>query len=364
MPRLRSYIRRARRGQAAVLIALVLFSLVVFLALATNMGILVNDKIRMQSAADLGAYAAAYKEAQVLNTLAAKNREIQEKVKWCRDQLTSIAWESRCDCQARSDFAETFIDICQVEIDRLATEFVLTASWGNSVQPALLAGMETMDANVPGLRSSGSFMYQGDGASSQSGVYSVEGTMFMPDRPAIAEFKRVRDSKFNYPVLLVCQTNVGCMATGIVPSARTHELSTWYYKETANADVWAMAEASGTMRSAYLDIAYSSGGSDGGYFGASSTGGSDRMYAVAVAKPFGGSVGPTRASPAQRSGNTALNGPYYSGRGTEYARMTMIAQYRARLAGVGEWDRVSATTKPRTALSLSLWGADASRFRH
>ena len=85
--------RRHRSGQAAVLIALVLFSLIIFLALATNMGILVNDKIRMQNSADLGAYAGAYKEAQQLNALVAKNREIVDVVDSCRDTITSRPWE-------------------------------------------------------------------------------------------------------------------------------------------------------------------------------------------------------------------------------------------------------------------------------
>ena len=34
---------------------------------------------------------------------------------------------------------------------------------------------------------------------------------------------------------------------------------------------------------AYLDIAFGAGGNDGGYFGSSSTGGTDRMTAIAVA---------------------------------------------------------------------------------
>lgn len=357
-------LRRARGGQAAVLIALVLFTLVVFVALATNMGILVNDKVRMQSAADLAAYSAAYKEAQVMNDLVSKNEAILDMVEECRDNLTRIPWPSACDCQARSELAETYLEICRLNIEARATEFLVAASWPNAVQPAMNAGMNTMDANIPGLSGSGSKMYQSLGSSSYSGAYRSDGTMFMPSMNTIATYRRVQDTKFNYPVLLLCQTNVGCMPTGIVPSAETHELSTWYYKEDTEADVWAMAEAAGTMRSAYLDIAYSSGGSDGGYFGGSSYGGSDRMYAVAVAKPFGGSMGPTAASPAQRNANTDLEGPYYTGRGTRFARMTMIDEYRARLAGVGEWDAVRASNKPRTALSMSTWGSDASRFRH
>ncbi|MCB9761936.1 MAG: hypothetical protein H6739_19080 [Alphaproteobacteria bacterium] len=356
--------RRARRGQAAVLIALCLFGLVIFLALATNMGILVNDKVRMQSAADLGAYAAAYKEAQQLNRMVARNEAILEEVKDCRNTLTSVPWPSACDCEARSALAETYITLCELRIEALATDFLVEASWSQSVGPAMDAGMATMDANIPGLRSSGSKLYQGPGSASAPTAHRSEGTMFMPGLPTIASYRRVQDTNFNYPVMLMCPTNVGCIPMGIVPSARTHQLRTWYYKDDTDPDVWVMAEATGTMRSAYLDIGYSSGGRDGGYFGASSTGGTDRMYAVAVAKPYGGSVGPTAASPAQRNANTDAEGPYWTGRGTRFAKLTMVDEYRARMAGIGEWDSASASDEPRTALQLSAWGLDASKFRH
>ena len=98
----KSLLRQTRRaGQAAVLIALSLFSLIVFVAFATNMGILVNDKIRIQNAADMGAYSAAYREAQVLNELTRINREILEQARRCRIALESRIWQGvPCACQA------------------------------------------------------------------------------------------------------------------------------------------------------------------------------------------------------------------------------------------------------------------------
>lgn len=359
--------RGARRGQAAVLIALCLFSLVIFLAMATNMGILVNDRIRMQNAADMGAYSAAYREAQNLNALVAKNEAIVGKVEECRDMLTSVPWPNSCDCQARSVIAERYIANCQAQIEVLASQFLESAAWTNSVDPALDAGMATMDANIPGLSSSGSRMVQGLGSASYRYGYYSDGTALVPSMNTIATYRRVNDTKFNYPVLLLCPTNAGCIANGVVPSAQTAELRTWYYKDDTNADIWVMAEASGTMRSTYLDVAYSASGNDGGYFGASSTGGDDRMVAIAVAKPFGGSIGPSppSSSPAQRSGNTDPTGPYWTGRSVRFARLAMVDEYRARIAGVSEWDgSATATYEPRSALSLSSWGADAVKFRH
>lgn len=367
--------RRSRRGQAAVLIALCLFSLVIFLALATNMGMLVNDKIRMQNAADLAAYGAAYKEAQRLNALVEKNRLIVDKVEECRDNLTAQPWDNECSCEARSDLAEEYIQLCRGEIEFLANDFLLDARWNQTVQPALAVGMATMEANIPGLSNTGSQMFQGPGAASQEGVYQAEGTDLSGgvSLPSIANYSRAV-SNFNYPVLLLCRTAVGCVPAGIVPSAQTHELRSWYFKDDADPDIWVLAEARGTMRAAYLDIAYSAAGSDGGYFGASSTGGTDQMVAMAIAKPFGGSVGPAGGvtTTDEQNGNINLAGPYYVANGTEVARQAMVDEYRARIAGFHEWSwsqdpsqGSDADTNPRDALLIiPEWTSHAGKFRH
>ncbi|MCP4804084.1 MAG: hypothetical protein GY913_04185 [Proteobacteria bacterium] len=368
---------RRRGGQAAVFIALCLFCLVIFVALATNMGILVNDKIRMQNAADAGAYAAAYREAQQLNKLVLLNQDIVDKVEECRDALTAQPWPNQCDCKAQSNLAELYIDACEAQIEFLAQDFVNAAHYRQSVAPALITGVNTMNANVSGLGDAGSHMHENVYASATySGRldYRVDGTLlngYFPE-PAIANIKRVTDTKFNYPVLLLCRTAIGCIPSGVVPSAKTHTLRTWYYKEDAEPDIWVMSSAQGTMRTAYVDIAYSSGGGDGGYFGASTTGGSDKMEAIGVAKPFGGSIGPTKASEAQRTGNTDPLGPYWTGDGVRFAKLAMVDEYRARLAGMGEWQSSStaggevASTNPRDAFAsgTSDWSYDASKFRH
>ncbi|MED5370466.1 MAG: Tad domain-containing protein [Myxococcota bacterium] len=373
--------RGHRRGQAALLIALVFFSLIVFMALATNMGILVNDRIRMQNTADLGAYSAAYKEAQVLNQLVAKNREIVDIVDQCRDTITSRPWENDdCDCEARSDAAELYLSNCQTAIDAKADEFIGLAQWSASVGPAVTAGEQTMNTNLPGVLTAGGGIVVGAGSASRNGAYRSQGTSGQPS--TIAIYRRAVSS-FNYPVLLYCRTAVGCVPSGVVPSVETYQLETWFYKgrdlssptqyrPSQQPDVWVLAEARGTPATAYLDIAYSGAGSDGGYFGASSYSGStDEMVAVAVAKPYGGSVGPSAVSQEQAFGNEP-NGPYYDSESSLTARASMIPEYRARLAGFGEWSSSSvpvgaaANLNPRDAYaaSSSPHASAAAQLRH
>lgn len=80
--------RTHERGQAAVLISLGLFCLVVFTALATNLGILVNEKVRIQNTADLAAYSGAYQQGVRLNAIAGLNKAVQNVVYYCRERLT------------------------------------------------------------------------------------------------------------------------------------------------------------------------------------------------------------------------------------------------------------------------------------
>ncbi len=81
-------VRRGEAGQAAVLAALTLFTMVVFLALATNTGSLVNERIRIQNAADLGAYAGSREQSQKMNNIAFLNTTIMEVATYCRQRLS------------------------------------------------------------------------------------------------------------------------------------------------------------------------------------------------------------------------------------------------------------------------------------
>ena len=345
----------ARAGQAAVMVALTLFSLVVFMAMATNMGILVNDRVRMQNAADLAAYGAAYREAQQLNRLVQINREIAEEVQTCRDSLTSTIWTgSECLCIERSYEAELVIQGCQATLDVLAIEFVIQAGYNQSVQPALDVAQATLGANVEGLDDPNHHDLFTSGSPTTVGAFTTEGT------PSIANYIRVTDTKVNYPVFKMCQCISGCCPVGPVPSI-DYNLNTWYHKDNRQPDIWVMVEAEGTMESRYMDIDSNGGGQ--GYFGSSSDGGrSDRMFAVGVAKPYDGSVGPSEADDQTRTGNVR-QGPYWTSPGVELPLATMVEEYRARLAGIAEWEQGAATTfTPRTTLQSKF--SDVSKFMH
>lgn len=364
--------RRARGGQAAVLIALITFSLVIFLALATNMGILVNDRIRMQNAVDLGTYAAAYKEAQRLNVMVKKNEEILRRMDECRIMLTEVVpvWTGEvCLCQPINYEAEQLIDQCEAWIDDAAGDFLDAASYQASVAPALEAGLRTMEANITGLRNhSETKFFTGQNSASELGVYQAiqDGPITSRSVDAIANYKQVPDTYLNYRVLVMCPYGPAgsCIPWGIQP-AIVRELPSWFIKTTRDPDIWVMAQAAGTMASQYLDIAYSAGGSDGGYFGGSSHGGDDLMYALSVAKPFGGSVGPTEqaSSATMVNGNSSADQGVYLSAGLEYPKIAMIERYRARLAGMDEWG--SGGVSPKGVLNAdSIWSSDVAKFKH
>ncbi len=362
--------RRRRRGQAAVLVALSLFSLVIFAAFATNMGILVNDRIRMQNAADLGAYAAAYREAQQLNLMTQKNQDILEIARQCRKMLTQQVpiWTGEiCWCQPINLQAEAIIDSCEIQIAAAVAEFMRVAEYGASVQPALRIGQQTMGRNVPGLEveTSQNKLVDDSGTSSQYGQFWTTAAQ-VGSLPTIANY--VQDvPMFNYNVLVMCPTpGGGCAPFGVQPS-QPRAIPAWFHKDDTNADIWVMAQAAGTMRSSYLDIAYSPSGNDGGYFGGSSDGGDDKMFAVGVAKPYDGSVGPTALGDGvlQAANDCVMNGVYMYTCVEEGSPVdqSMVDHYRARIAGIHEFDGSGAQVVPMDFLSRE-WGDVASWFHH
>jgi len=256
------------------------------------------------------------------------------------------------------------INACKVAMDAAALDFTVAASYQVAVQPALAAAKATLDANVRGLTNSGSSVYAA-GYSPGFATSGGAGIKYMVDLPggggvpAIATYQRVNDTAYNYMALVMCPAPAGCSPFGVMPS-QTEYLSSWYYKDDINPDIWVMAEAQGTMQNTYLDIYYSAGGGDGGYFGGSSIGSSDRMYAVGVSKPFEGSVGPAAEGGTTRNGNCCAT-PIYNAQGIRYPKLTVVDTYRARIAGIREWE--DADDLPVDTLALE-WGADAYKFRH
>jgi hypothetical protein len=361
---------RRRSGQAAVLIALSMFSLVVFLAFATNMGIMVNDKIRIQNAADMGAYSAAYREAQVLNRLTQINKEILNEARRCRQILESRIWQGApCACVAIAPDGDALINGCESRIRSLGQQFIAEAEYNASVGSALQAGRAALNANVPDLaNTTGSHFFENSPASPTS-----QGSGITQSQATITSFVQLQ-SMFDYFVQPSCACLAGCCFLPQVPRISPITFGTYYMKPDAEPDLWVMSEASGAMKSSYLDIAYSPGGGDGGYFGGSSSGSDDVMTAIAVAKPFDGSVGPTFAYTFY-DGGSRLDGfaaGNNSGSPIQYSAQFTIPEsfmqptYRARLAGLHEWDGVPSDYNPSSALSTNPVGRtrDPSRIHH
>lgn len=329
-------------------------ALMLVVAFSTNMGIAVNDKIRMQEAADLGTYAVAYSEAASLNELTLLNKQIAEEAQECRDTLfnNGMPWQTPCNCGSTDPRAEFALQACRVRIDLAIEDFVRRAQYDRTVAPALRAGVATADANFAGTGAQTSFFDNFMGSPTARGTYWVTwstSTLGGGTTPSIADFEQITDTLFNYRYDTFCDE---CGYTGTYTSAAV-ALPTWFRKTSRDPDVWVAGRTSGTPSKRFLDLDYRSSGRDRGYFGASSTGGDDKLYAYAVAKPYDGSVGPSELNGNQANGNYNVGGVYHP-QGIEYPKLSMYDQYRARLAGVN--DGLQGDTTP-----ADLVGEDGAR---
>ena len=70
-----------KSGQISILMALIFPVLFVFFAMTINIGLVVHDKINLQNSADLAAYYAAQKQAEILNAIAHLNYQIRQNWK-------------------------------------------------------------------------------------------------------------------------------------------------------------------------------------------------------------------------------------------------------------------------------------------
>lgn len=363
-----------RRGQAAILIALSIFAMLLLLAMATNVGIVVNDKIRMQTTADAAVYAAAYSEAASLNELVELNQGIVDAVKQCRQVLQAGpmlgSWPETvpCGCQPNSQIAEAAVQMCKVRIDAAIARFVARAPYNRTVGAAINAGEATAEANFANSRVS--FFDDIPGSPTFPTTFNlIAGFNMGPSImfPSVADFRQITDTALNYSVFVTCPMPPAGQCTPVPPMlGRTTTVKTWFYKDTRDPDVWVAGRVSGTPKKQFLDTAYRSGGSDGGYFGASSTGGSDEIFAYAVAKPYDGSMGPSGLNGNQANGNGRDFRGVYDYDATRFPKLSMYDEYRARLAGVNE--NLEGTLTPSELVLLDgmrngkLW--DMSKFKH
>jgi len=86
-------ILRNNKGQMAILIALFFQILFVLFAMAINVGLVVHDKINLQSSVDLAAYYGAAKQAEILNQIAHINFQMRQAYKlfnWRYHGLSSM----------------------------------------------------------------------------------------------------------------------------------------------------------------------------------------------------------------------------------------------------------------------------------
>jgi hypothetical protein len=360
----------ARRGQAAVLIALSIFAMLLLLAMATNIGTVVNDKIRMQSTADLSTYAVAYSEAASMNELVGLNQEIVDAVHDCRQTLEAGPimgdWPETvpCGCSPDSEIAEAAVQMCKMSIDAAILRFAQRAQYGATVSPALAAGRATADENYTGVTAN--FFDDVFGSPTHRGTFTIQYALnfggFMV-APSVADLRQVSDTGLNYQVFVTCGEPPDCVPNPML--GRTTLVHSWFYKDTRDPDVWVAGRVSGTPEKQFLDTAYGNG-HDGGYFGASSTGGDDLLVAYAVAKPYDGSIGPTELSGNQQNGNGRDGRGVYWARGTTYPELSMYDEYRARLAGVNE--NLEGTLTPSDLVAEDGWELgkswDMSKFKH
>ena len=348
--------RRARGGQMAVVMALVMFTLVIFIAFATNMGILVNDRIRLQNSTDLAAYSGAYTQAAALNKMAKINDDILTTLYDCREQLTEVVWNGEpCLCEPFNNFAELIIEDCRSDVEKLVIDWKKAAEYSTTNQAAIEAAKHTMESNLVRLveGSGGSHFFEGvSGSSTNPGIFNQG----LSDYEQMVTF-------LNYYAYPDCPVAFGCVHFPPLPS-EIRALPSYFVKRNREPNIWFMAQGSGTMAVPYLDIDYSSNGNDAGFFGGSSDGGTDKMYATAVAKPFDGSMGPTDAfiqdGPAGAAGG---NDPGFQQTpgvwdeiGLDEPRLFIQPNYRARLAGINEWPG-SMTPNVRPAAAISSTSA-------
>ncbi len=348
-------------------VALCLMALLLVIAFSVNTGIAVNDRVRMQEAADLATYAAAYSEAAALNDITKKNQAITQAVKECRSIMEQggVPWATPCFCGPTDDRAELALRLCRANIDIAVYQFVVAANYGNSVAPALKAGKRTAEANFTGTGKNTTFFENTFGSPTRMGTYQTEwSTTYMGGVvPSIADFEQVTDTALNYQILPMCNQ---CGPSGAPYLSPTTYVDSWFYKSSRDPDVWVAGRVSGTPEKRFLDTDYRSSGSDRGYFGGSSTGGDDLLVAYAVAKPYDGSVGPTDTSPLQRNGNGVHPTGVYDSDYVRFPKLAMYDEYRARMAGIQ--DGLSGSTTPTTLIALDgaelgkSW--DTSKFEH
>jgi hypothetical protein len=325
--------RAGQRGQAAVLSALCLFSMVVFLALATNAGILVNDRIRIQNTADLSAYAGAFEQARTMNQVADINSRIYRHVQRVRgvlnygpayisndppDSADVFYWrQPPCSCLDYSPAAQAYIKAAQAAINVQAGHARLANKRGQISSRAAATFTASKNFLGPNISRRHLYFFQNDG---NSPTGQPEG---------VVNLDRVQDTMVGYNYLRSCRC---CLKCCDYPQIHTEPITTWVYKAD-DTKVYFPAKVKGVPDKNFVDI----GPRGNGYFGAGATGDpsdNDMLYGYAAAKPYEGIIGTKKPDNDNIGGSTIPQNPVYppSTQLEDYFHAT----YRARMAGINE----------------------------
>lgn len=364
----RARVRSGERGQAAVMSALGLFTMVIFLALAANTGILVNDRIRMQNASDLTAYAGAYTQATSLNVMAGINSDMYKMVQRLRavlnygptyvvtdnpDELPVFYWQQpACSCLDYSQDAQDMIEFYQRRLDAMADK--IDEVNASAPEDAANAATRTARAN---------FLYDLAG----NGLTGPDHLSFFQNNPSsptnsgtLVDLDRVETTMVGYNFLRSCRCCDGCC---VYPQQHVEAINSWVYK-TDTGKVYFPAKLKGVPIKNFLDIKRHARP----FFGADATparGGSDMLYGYAAAKPFEGNVGTSNPDNANEGGSFIPQNPIYppsddletSDSSVDYFRPT----YRTRLAGIHE--NMGASTSPASMADLIRTDSEEPQFK-
>ena len=319
---------KSERGQAAVLAAMALFSMVVFLGLATNMGILANDRIRIQNTADLTAYAGAFEQARTMNRIAEHNLKIYNRVQQLRETLNYgpayagdidapdnapiFYWrQPPCFCQDFSPAAEALIKATQAAIDVEAEVIVAINKAGQ------------ISSQAAARRTAGGNFFE-----KKVSKRHVDFFEDLPNSPTygdqVVDLEQVDDTMVGYNFLRSCPCCDGCC---LYPQVKTQPMNTWFYKSGAQGLIYFPAMVKGVPKKNFVDFR-----GNRGYFSSPVPGDNDILYGYAAAKPFEGMMG--TSNPDNGDGQELPEAPVYppSDDYIDYFR----AEYRARIAGIQE----------------------------
>jgi hypothetical protein len=370
--------RSRQRGQAAILISLCLFSMVVFLALATNMGILVNDRIRMQNTADLAAYAGAFEQARALNRLTWLNKRIFiaaddiRKHLTCRDlpDLQDMKDpDSSCDKSGKwrtfprlncdNKLPEGILKVGQIRMDIIAAIFQLENY--RAKETSHRAALFTARGNFRGTdrpRHSNFFEWNPDSP-------TFRGKPLVDVHRVKTQYIYAMGSWFGH---CGCKKLRGCIKV-YDENTKGNTLDTWFVKDRPGPTVFFPARLMGTPEKEFLDIKNRRGGYFGGDAERGILHGSDDLWAFAVAKPYGGNLGPDNGNGAKNHlkfrwllTSAGANSYDYDSFEDANLRPKFVEQYRARMAGIQDNMMDGATGKKKSPIDLMM--IDLKRASH